>query len=685
MLKKLLNLSIGILMVTTTFYACSPDESLIKKDGGEKVVGFDLNNMDTTVNLKNDFYNWAIGGWRKNNPIPNDQVRWGAFTMLAEKARDQVKTIIDDAVKKSQEGATDLTSKVGTFYSVGMDTTKIEKLGLSPLENELNRIDALNNKEDLIKEIAHMHKYTAAPLFYFYSTVDAKNSDSVIAGIWQGGLGLPDRDYYVKDDKRSKEIRVKYLEHLNNMFALMGDKNKENSANTIMNIETRLAKASNTRLENRDPNKTYNKLNTKEIAKLASGFDLNLYLTELEAGDPGKIDVSQPKFLKEVGKMIDEVPLKDWKIYLKWNLVRSMSSYLSSDFIKERFNFGGKFLNGQKEMKPRWKRVLSTTSGALGEAIGQLYVKKYFPPEAKARAKKIVESLLVSMKESINNNEWMSDETKKEALKKLSGFGVKIGYPDKWRDYSELEVTNDSYIKNIMNSNYFDHKEMLSKINKPVRKWEWGMTPQTVNAYYNPTRNEIVFPAAILQFPFYNVNVDDAINYGGMGCVIGHEITHGFDDQGRQYDANGNIRDWWTKEDTERFNKRAQRIIDQFNAFVPIDSMHINGELTQGENIADLGGLVVSYNAFKKTEQFKKGEKIDGFTPTQRFYLSWAQVWKNNIRDEALKLRLKTDPHSPGKYRVIGPLSNLPTFYKAFDINKGDGMYRDEDVRVKIW
>ena len=685
MLKKLLNLSIGILMVTTTFYACSPDESLIKKDGGEKVVGFDLNNMDTTVNLKNDFYNWAIGGWRKNNPIPNDQVRWGAFTMLAEKARDQVKTIIDDAVKKSQEGATDLTSKVGTFYSVGMDTTKIEKLGLSPLENELNRIDALNNKEDLIKEIAHMHKYTAAPLFYFYSTVDAKNSDSVIAGIWQGGLGLPDRDYYVKDDKRSKEIRVKYLEHLNNMFALMGDKNKENSANTIMNIETRLAKASNTRLENRDPNKTYNKLSTKEIAKLASGFDLNLYLTELEAGDPGKIDVSQPKFLKEVGKMIDEVPLKDWKIYLKWNLVRSMSSYLSSDFIKERFNFGGKFLNGQKEMKPRWKRVLSTTSGALGEAIGQLYVKKYFPPEAKARAKKIVESLLVSMKESINNNEWMSDETKKEALKKLSGFGVKIGYPDKWRDYSELEVTNDSYIKNIMNSNYFDHKEMLSKINKPVRKWEWGMTPQTVNAYYNPTRNEIVFPAAILQFPFYNVNVDDAINYGGMGCVIGHEITHGFDDQGRQYDANGNIRDWWTKEDTERFNKRAQRIIDQFNAFVPIDSMHINGELTQGENIADLGGLVVSYNAFKKTEQFKKGEKIDGFTPTQRFYLSWAQVWKNNIRDEALKLRLKTDPHSPGKYRVIGPLSNLPTFYKAFDINKGDGMYRDEDVRVKIW
>ncbi len=685
MLKKLLNLAMGIIMVTIAAQACAPDESLVKKDKGEKVVGFDLNNLDTTVNLKDDFYNWAIGNWRKNNPIPDDQTRWGAFTILAEQAREQVKTIIDDAVKKSKEGATGLTSKVGTFYTVGMDTAKIEKLGLSAIEDELKRIDLISNKTELIKEIAHMHKYTSSPLFYFYSTVDAKNSDSVIAGMWQGGLGLPDRDYYVKKDKRSKEIRVKYLEHLENMFALMKDKDSKKSAKTVMEIETRLAKASNTRLENRNPQATYNKLTTKKLTELIGNFDLNLYLTEIGAGDPGVIDVGQPKFFKEIGQIIKDVPLDNWKTYLKWNLVRSMSPYLSSDFVNERFNFGGKFLSGQKEMKPRWKRVLATTSGALGEAIGQLYVKKYFPPEAKARAKKIVESLLSSMKESITNNEWMSETTKKEALKKLNGFGVKIGYPDKWKDYSTLEVTKDSYVKNIMNSNYFDHKEMLSKINKPVRKWEWGMTPQTVNAYYNPTRNEIVFPAAILQFPFYNVNVDDAINYGGMGCVIGHEITHGFDDQGRQYDAEGNIRDWWTKEDTKRFNKRAQKIIDQFNAYVPIDTMHINGRLTQGENIADLGGLVVSYNAFKKTEQFKKGKKIDGFTPTQRFYLSWAQVWKNNIRDEALKLRLKTDPHSPGKYRVIGPLSNLPTFYKAFDIKKGDGMYRDKDVRVKIW
>jgi len=677
--KKLITF-VFLLLLAISIQSCTSSDEPI-----EEVKGFDLSDIDTTANPKDNFYDWAVGGWTKNNKIPDDQVRWGAFTMLRERTNDQVKTIVEEAVSKAKKGENGLAGQVGTFYSVGMDTTKIEKLGLSPLENELKRISSLSNKEELIKEIAHMHKYSAAPLFFFYSTTDSKNSDSVIAGMWQGGLGLPDRDYYVKDDTRSKEIRTKYLSHLKNMFTLMKDNNPEQSSKTVMGIETRLAKASNTRLENRDPNATYNKLATDKIIETAPGFDWKLYFTEIEIGNPLFVDIGQPKFIAEVGKMINKVSLDNWKTYLRWNLVRSMSPYLSSDFVNERFEFTGKFLNGQKEMRPRWKRVQGVTSGALGEAIGQLYVEKYFPPEAKTRAKKIVESLIVSMGESINRIDWMSDETKKEALKKLDGFGVKIGYPDKWRDYSELEITNDSYVQNIMNSNYFDHKETLSKINKPVRDWEWGMSPQTVNAYYNPTRNEIVFPAAILQSPFYNVNVDDAINYGGMGCVIGHEITHGFDDQGRQYDADGNIRDWWTKEDSRRFDKRAKRIIDQFNAYQPLDSFFVNGELTQGENIADLGGLTISYNSFKKTEQFKSGEKIDGFTPAQRFYLNWAQVWKNNIRDEALKLRLKTDPHSPGKYRVLGPLSNIPEFYEAFGITKGDGMYRNEDVRVKIW
>jgi putative endopeptidase len=361
-----------------------------------------------------------------------------------------------------------------------------------------------------------------------------------------------------------------------------------------------------------------------------------------------------------------------------------MSSYLSKEFVDERFAFMGKFLSGQQVNRPRWKRVLSATNGVMGEAVGQIYVAKYFPPEAKERAKKIVETLKISMGESLKNNTWMSEKTKKEALKKLSSFGVKIGYPDKWRDYSGLEVT-DSYVQNILNSNYFDHQEMISKINKPVRDWEWGMTPQTINAYYSPTRNEIVFPAAILQFPFYNYKLDDAINYGAMGAVIGHEITHGFDDQGKQYDANGNIRDWWQEEDSKRFKERVQVIIDQFNDYVAIDTFHINGALTQGENVADLGGLTVSYNAFKKTEQYKNGTVIDGFTPTQRFYLSWAQVWKNNIRPDALKLRLKTDVHSPGEFRVIGPLSNLHPFFEAFNVKVGDPMRRAEDKIVRIW
>lgn len=651
----------------------------------EKIVGFDLNNIDSTVSPNQNFYDYAVGNWVKNNPIPDDQTRWGAFNVLIEETNDQVKTIIEEALSMAGEENSSLSGKVGTFYEIGMDTVIIEKLGYTPLNNELESISKIENKNDLIKYIAHMHKYIGNPLFLFYSTVDAKNSDSVITGIWQSGLGLPERDYYLNEDKRSVEIREKYVELVSNLFKLINYKNSEKAAKNVMDFETRLAKASNTKLENRNPNATYNKFTTTKLFNEYNEFDWNLYFTQLELGDPGVVDIGQPKFIAEVNKITADTPIEIWKTYLTWNLVRSMAPYLSSEFVNQNFDFYGKFLNGQKVNKPRWKRVQNVTSGALGEAIGQLYVAKYFPPEAKAKAKKIVEALKVSLAERINQLEWMSNETKKEALKKLKSFGVKIGYPDKWKDYSDLKVSSTSYVGNIMASNYFDHKETLSKINKPVRDWEWGMNPQTVNAYYSPTRNEIVFPAAILQSPFYNVNVDDAINYGGMGYVIGHEMTHGFDDQGRQYDAEGNIRDWWTKEDSEKFKERAQKIIDQFNAYEPLPGQHINGEFTQGENIADLGGLIVSFNAFKKTEQYKKGELIDGFTPAQRFYLNSAQVWKTNIRDEALEVQIKTDPHSPAKYRVLGPLSNIPEFYEAFNVKEGDGMYRDEAVRVKIW
>ena len=677
-MKKLLFLTLAIAVGSfAIFTSCSKTKT-------ETPIGFDRAMMDTTVTPQENFYQYAVGKWLKENPIPEDQTLWGGFVILYEETNDQVKVIVDEAVKKAKANPKEIVEKVGLFYSVGMDTAKIEELGLTPLNKELNRIKAIKTKTDLVKEIAHMSQYTASPLFYFYSSVDAKNSDYEIAGIWQGGLGLPDRDYYLNDDGRSKEIREKYDSHLTNMFNLMGCTVSENRAKTIMTIETEIAKISNTRLENRNPQTTYNKMSVSNIAKISPNFNWNLYLNEIGAGDVDSINVGQPKFLSGISKLLNTVSIDDWKVFLKWNLVRSMSSYLSKEFVAERFDFGGKFLSGQEVNRPRWKRVLSATNGVMGEAIGQLYVAKHFPPEAKERAKKIVETLKVSMGESIKNNTWMTDVTKKEALKKLASFGVKIGYTDKWRDYSGLEVT-ESYIQNIMNSNYFDHQEMLSKIDKPVRKWEWGMTPQTVNAYYSPTRNEIVFPAAILQFPFYNVELDDAINYGAMGAVIGHEITHGFDDQGKQYDAKGNIRDWWTTEDSKNFNKRVKVIIDQFNEYVAIDTFHVNGALTQGENVADLGGLTISYNAFKKTEQYKKGKVIDGFTPSQRFFLAWAQVWKNNIRPDALKLRLKTDVHSPGEQRVLGPLSNLPAFFEAFNVKEGDAMRRPKDKLVKIW
>ena len=672
--------SVFLVIFITTFLILSCSSS-----SDEEIKGFDLANLDTTYTPQEDFYHYAIGGWLKANPVPDDQSIWSGFNELRETTRKQVQSIIDDVSSNPGEDVNSIRYKVGTFYNVGMDTVKIESESWSPLQKEFERIDAITDKDDLIKEIAHMHVYTCSPLFYFTSSADAKNSEYEIAGIWQGGLGLPDRDYYVEEDDRSKEIREKYVEHLGKMFQLIGSDLELSTieAERVMNFETRLAKASNTRTENRDVNATYNKLTTDEIKSKFSGFDWDLYLTETGVGDPKHIDISQPKFIEEVSKMVEEESIDTWKSYLRWSLINAMAPYLSSDFVAQDFEFYGKFLEGRKQNEPRWKRVQGTTNRALGEAVGQLYVEKFFPPEAKERAMNIVENILASMGESIKNSEWMSEETKVEALKKLNGFGVKIGYPDKWQDYTDLVVKDDSYVQNIIRANYFDHQEMLKDINQPIKPWEWGMTPQTVNAYYSPVRNEIAFPAGILQFPFFDYRVDDAINYGAMGAVIGHEITHGFDDQGRQYDAEGNIRDWWTKEDAERFNERAQVLVEQFNKYVAINDMTINGEMTLGENIGDLGGLTISYNTFTKTEQYKNGEEIDGFTPAQRFFLSWAQVWKNNITDQELMRRLKVDVHSPGQWRVLGPLSNMPEFFEAFNVQPGDPM-RNEKL-VKIW
>ena len=673
-------------LVPVTFFAFLV---LTGFSGGDKSKnnGFDLNNLDRSVSPAKDFYQFAVGGWRANNPIPEDQVRWGTFEVLQEQNNQILKTILDKAAanKNWPKGSAD--QKIGDFFATGMDSARIESDGYKPIIPELKKIDAIQNKGELVKLIAEDHLTGIPALFRFYVSVDAKKSSVMAPYLSQGGLGLPDVEYYTKDDSRSKEVRDKYVRHVANMFKLINvdAATAEKDAQTVLNIEMQLAKVSNTRLENRDPIKTYNKMTLNNLENISNGFDWKSYFDNIGVGNLEVVIVSQPKFFKGLSEILDAVSLNDWKIYLKWHLVNDAAGALSSPFVNEEFDFNGKFMNGAKEMQPRWKRILRSVNGAMGELLGQIYVKEVFPPEAKERAEKIVRTLLASMGESIKNNQWMSDATKEQALHKLSTFGVKIGYPDKWKDYSALEIARDGYYKNLERASIWARKDNLAKIGKPVDKTEWGMSPQTVNAYYNPTRNEIVFPAAILQPPFFNQNADDAINYGAMGVVIGHEISHGFDDQGRKYDADGNIKDWWTKDDNEKFQARAKKLVDEFNGFAAVDTFKVNGALTLGENIGDLGGLNVSFNAFKNTDEFKKGESIDGFTPAQRFFLGYAQVWAENIRPEALKLRLKIDVHSPARFRVLGPLMNLPEFFQAFDVKPGDPMRNPDDKIVKIW
>lgn len=649
--------------------------------------GFDLKNLDKAANPAQDFYQFSVGGWVKSNPIPDDQVRWGSFTVLAEDNNVVLRKIIEEAAANQSWGKGTAKQKIGDFYAVAMDSIRIEKMGYKPIIPDLKNIDALKNKKELIKYLAQEYVKGNGLIFGFGVGVDAKKSEMNTAYLSQGGLGLPDVEYYTKDDARSKDIREKYTAHVANMFKLIDVAPEVAVAysKAVMNVEGKLAAASNTRLENRDPIKTYNKMTIDNLIKLSGSFDWENYFELIGLSNMDLLVVRQPKFFTRLGGIMDEVSLDDWKVYLKWNVLRGSANSLSSAFVNERFDFTQRFLNGAKAMQPRWKRMVQAVNGSLGELLGQIYVEKAFPPEAKQRAKAIVDNLLVAMGESIKGLEWMSDETKKQALVKLGTFGVKIGYPDKWKDYSDLEIVRDSYYKNLEHVSAWAVKQNLAKLGKSVDKQEWFMSPQTVNASYNPTKNEITFPAGILQPPFFNQKADDAINYGAMGAVIGHEISHGFDDQGRKYDQKGNIRDWWTKEDNDKFQARAKKLIEEYNGFVVVDTFKVNGALTLGENIGDLGGLTISYAAFKNTEQFKKNEKIDEFSPAQRFFLGWAQVWSTNARDEFLKTQVKTDVHSPSVQRVNGPLMNMPEFFEAFAVKPGDKMRAPEDKIVKIW
>ena len=654
-------------------------------DADKNAPALDPNNFDTSIKPADDFYTYSNGGWLKRNPIPADQSRWGSFNALIEQNNDALKVV---AEKAANGGGSDAdTQKVGDFYASGMDEAAVDAAKAEPLADEFKHIDEIKDRQGVLKEIAHMHSMGVTSLFGFTSGIDDKNSAMVISQAYQDGLGLPDRDYYTKTDDASKKIRDQYLDHVSKMLTLSGmeaDKAKA-AAGKIMAMETELAKASRTRVELRDPQKNYNKMKVDGLQKLMPGFKFADYFKELNVTDPGDINVGQPDFFKGADKVFTSTPIDDWKSYFRWHFVHALSTDLSKDFEDENFNFYLKTLTGAQEQKPRWKRVIAETDGSLGEALGKLYVADYFPPQAKARAEELVRNVQAAMGDAIKNCSWMDEKTKQEALKKLGAFTVKIGYPEKWRDYSSLKIEKGKYAENAVNAAQFEVRRLLNKIGKPVDRSEWGMTPPTVNAYYNPNRNEIVFPAGILQPPFFNATADDAINYGGIGAVIAHEISHGFDDQGRQFDAQGNLRDWWSADSAKKYKERADKVVKQYSEYEPLPGMHINGELTLGENIADDGGVKIAFAALKKALAGKPQEKIDGFTPEQRFFFGWAQVWRANIRDEALKLRLNTDPHSPTKYRCNGPLSNSPDFQKAFELPDSCPMVRPADKRVTIW
>jgi predicted metalloendopeptidase len=646
--------------------------------------GFSLTNLDKTCKPCEDFYQFAMGGWMKANPIPPEYPTWGTFTQLRDNNLTAMRTILD-AAEKSHASPGSNEQKIGDFFASCMDTTAIDAAGLKPAAPELAAVEAIQDRKALDAEIALLHRENVNAVFEFGSTPDFKDSDQIIAEADQGGLGLPDRDYYLKDDEHSKQLRAGYLLHVAKIFELAGDTPDKSSANAkiVMGIETSLAKASRTNVELRDPEKNYNKMTLAQMSALTPDWSWPAYFQAVGAPAITQANIGQPDFFKEVNHELSATPLSDWKVYLKWHILHSAAPALSEKFVQENFNFYGNQLAGTKEIQPRWKRCVQATNGNLGEALGEVYVNKYFPPEAKAHAKEMVNNLLAALRSDIPTLSWMGPETKKQALAKMEAFTVKIGYPDKWRDYSSLTIDRGSYLANLRRGAEFAQARELAKIGKPVDRGEWGMTPPTVNAYYNPTFNEIVFPAGILQPPFYDPHADDAINYGGMGAVIGHEISHGFDDQGSRFDPKGNLKDWWTPEDRKSFEEHADCIVKQFDSYEVEPGLHQNGKLVLGESIGDLGGLTIAYAAYEKSIETNRPKDIDGFSPEQRFFLGWAQVWGTNMRPEYARLQTNTNPHPLPKFRANGPVSNFAAFAKAYGCQKGQPMVREQ--ACKIW
>lgn len=645
--------------------------------------------IDTTVQPGTDFFKYATGTWMKQNPIPESERRWGIANLVRDDNYAKLRQLSDEAAadKSAQKGSN--AQKIGDFWSTGMDSAAIEAQGIKPLQAQLDKINALQNISDVVNLIADFQVNIGSPLFGAYIFQDEKNSEKYALHFYQGGIGLPDRDYYFNTDSRTANIRKEYVLHLTRMFGLLGEDGvtANRSAAAVMKIETDLAKASRKLEDLRDPYANYTKMSVADFTKVTPSIQWKDILTRMNLNNIDSVIIGQPEFYKQVEKSLKTVSLQEWKTYLRWNLVNSFADQLSSSFDKENFAFYGTVMSGVKTQRPRWKRVLDEQEGFLGDALGQLYVAKYVPQSMRERYDKLVQNMLDTYQERIKGLPWMSDSTKQKALYKLSKITRKVCFPDKWKDYSKLDISRDSYVQNVMNCRQWSYNYEVAKLYKPVDRTEWDMTPQTYNAYYNPSNNEIVLPAAQFLIPGLPDSLaDDAIIYGyAAASTIGHELTHGFDDQGRQFDASGNLQNWWTVDDSIKFTKQANILVKQFSDYVVLDSLHVNGEASLGENIADLGGVVIGLEAFKKTEQYKKGEKIDGLTPLQRYFLGYTLGWLGHARDASLAMQVMTDVHAPNFLRVNGPLSNVPEFYEAFGIKEGEPMYRPDSLRVKIW
>ena len=674
---------LAVLLFLTTLGFAQASKEATPAPNSSKPHSFDLDAIDKTADPCVDFYQYACGNWMKLHPIPPEYPSWGNFSLLHDRNQEILRQILEEAAKPDPKRSP-VYQKIGDYYESCMDEKSADAAGTKPIDAELRRIAAMKGKKDVAAELVRLHLADNNALFGFGSEIDYKDARQQIATIDQDGLSLPDRDYYLKDDAKSKEILDKYVAHIQKMLEMLGDKPEAAAAEakTVLTLETALAKASLDRTARRDPNNRWHPMTRQQMTALAPEFDWQTYFADINAPQFERMNVRNPEFMTAVGKLLQSESLDTWRAYFRWKFLNQMAKYLSADFVNEDFDFTGKVLRGTEKILPRWKRCVSYVDRDLGEALGQPYVDRTFGAEGKARTLKMVEAIEKAMAKDLEGLEWMTPATKKKAFEKLHDITNKIGYPDKWRDYSRYEVKRGDFVGNVERGLAFESRRQLNKIGQPVDKKEWGMSPPTVNAYYSAQHNDINFPAGILQPPFYDNNIDDAVNMGAMGLVVGHELTHGFDDQGRKFDGDGNLNDWWTPEDGKAFEQRASCVVDEYSSFVPVEGEHLNGKLTLGENTADNGGAQLAYMALMELLAGKEPPKIDGYTPAQRYFIGYGQVWCQNVRPEYARMLVKVDPHSPGRFRVDGVVQNMDQFKKAFGCTDGQPMVRQNACRV---